>query len=200
MKSLINFFILLAIICAALVSIYGTVSKYTAHHFMAYIVQDGKQIPIENHIAKVKKAPFKVVVDMPDKTGVFVNISNEGGTFHSGLKNVSASKLKGFSKPAIYEYWKNSNKELLISKTKPNFWFIETAAKSRFSSYEKVNGRYICSREVEQLYDVDLHKKVPLGEVKGDVYFTFIKFEANGENIRNRELMRHNFKIKWIDE
>ena len=89
---------------------------------------------------------------------------------------------------------------MLISKTKPNFWFIETAAKSRFSSYEKVNGRYICSREVEQLYDVDLHKKVPLGEVKGDVYFTFIKFEANGENIRNRELMRHNFKIKWIDE
>lgn len=167
---------------------------------MAYVVQDGKQIPIENHVALVRKAPFKIVVDMPDRNGVFVSISKEASTFQSGLKNIPASKLKGFSEPAIFEYWKNSSNELLISKTKPNFWFIESAAKSRFSSYEKVNGRFICSRDVQHLYDVDLHEEISLSEVKGDLYLTFIKFEVEGDNARSRELMRHNFKIKWMED
>jgi len=186
------------IIGLGILSIRGINTKYTPHHFMAYIVQDGKQIPIENHVAKLRKAPFTVVVDMPGKKGVFVSVSQKSQTYNLALKNVSVEKLPGFQKSAVYELWKNVNTELLIGGAQPNFWFIDTPAKHRFSSYEKINGRYICEREVDKIYDIYTHNEIPLSSISGKLYFTFIKFEALGSNSRYKELMRHNFKVEWV--
>lgn len=180
-------------------SIRAMVNRYTPHHFMAYIVQDGKQIPIENHIARLQKAPFQVVVDMPGKEGVFVSVSQKSQTYNMALKNVTVDKLPGFQDSAVYELWKNVNNELLIGGAQPNFWFIETAAKHRFNSYEKINGRYICHRNVDKIYDIYANTEIPIKSISGKLYFTFIKFEEQGGNVRYKELMRHNFKVEWID-
>jgi hypothetical protein len=172
---------------------------YPKHHFNAYIIQDGKQLSIDQHVVKVKRAPFQIIVDMPDKKGVFVSASFFRDTFKQALRNVSSNDLPGFSKEALFELWKNPNNELLVSSNNPNFWFIETPANHRFSSYEYVNNRYLCSRTVDFIYDIDMHKNKSLANMDMSLYLTFIKFEPDEENYRSKELMRHEFKIEWVD-
>jgi hypothetical protein len=172
--------------------------KFPVHHFIAYIKQNGKQLPINYHVVKVKREPFEIVVDMPDKEGVFVNISFSKNTYKNALKNIPFDNLQGFSEPAIYEVWKNPNKELLVSNTRPCFWFIESSLNHRFSNYEWVNKRYICTRKVDAIYDINKHKAIEFKDLDTPIYLTFIKFKKIGDNYRAEELMRHEFKVEWV--
>ena len=179
--------------------IQGTTSRTTPHHFMAYIIQDGKQLPIEKHVVQAKKSPFQIVIDMPETKGVFVSASFKPNTYNPALKNVEVSKLPGYKDVAIYELWKNPNNELFVEGSTPSFWFINSPSKHRFSYYEKINNRFICTREVEKFYDLDKHNEISFSKIKNSLYLTFVKFEREGDNYRSKELMRHNFKIEWID-
>jgi hypothetical protein len=194
-----KFWFFLGVLVCCGVGIQGTTSRVTGHHFKAYIIQNGIQLPIEQHVVKLKRAPFQIVVDMPDKEGVFISASFNSGTYKQALKNVSSSKLNSFSEVAIYELWKNPNNELFVEGTHPQFWFIDSPSKSRFNSYEKVNGRYICNRSVDHFYDMDAHIEIPVSETNRPLFLTFIKFSVEGENYRSQELMRHSFKVEWED-
>lgn len=174
-------------------------SVVAKHHFSAYIMQDGQQIPIDQHIAKVRRAPFSIVIEMQDKEGVFVSGSFNSSTYSQAIKNIPSNKLEGFKKEAIYELWKNPDNELLIEGQNPNFWFIDSPTEHRFSSYEKVNGWIICERKVSHFYDLEKHQRLELSNVSKPLYLNFIKFKQEGENYRSLELMRHGFKIEWID-
>jgi hypothetical protein len=173
--------------------------KYAPHYFMAYIVQDGVILPIDEHVVKVKKKPFVIVLDMPDKSGVFVNAAFQSSTFNSALRNAETSSLKGFDEVAMYESWGNPLAEVLISQNRPMFWFIDSRANNRFSDYEHVNERYLCNRNVKVFYDTKEHVEIPIQQMRKPVFITFLKFSAEGENYRKKELMRHEFKIEWID-
>lgn len=178
-------------------SIQGTTSYVSEHHFVAYIIQDGKQLPIDQHICMVKKAPFDIVIEMQDRNGVFVNGSFNAQTYHQSIRNVRSDKLLGFGDEAIYDLWKNPLNELMIEGNRPNYWFIDSPSKHRFSSYEKVNGNYVCYRTVKQFYDLESHTTIPISKVSKSLYLTFIKFETEGDNYRSAELMRHGFQIIW---
>lgn len=175
----------------------GTTRYISPNHFIAYIVQDGKQLPIDNHIVKAKKAPFKIVIEMQDTKGVFVSASLHSSTYNQSARNVAPDKLPGFRDVAIYEVWKNPTNELIIEGKMPNFWFIESPSKHRFTSYEKVNGSYVCSRNVKSLYDIEKQSSVSLETISKPLYLTFIKFKPEAEDYRSEELMRHGFKIEW---
>ena len=174
-------------------------AQYPPHHFSAYIVQDGKRLSTYHQVVKVKRKPFEIVVDMPDKEGVFVSIAFNRKTYNKALENGVWQDLLGFKNPALPELWGNPEKELLVSDFSPYYWYIESRLKNKFSGYDKINNRYVCSRTVDVLYDVDVHKQRPLETIGMSLYFTFIKFRVEEDNARAEELMRHHFKIQWID-
>ena len=174
-------------------------SKYAPHYFMAYIVQDGIVLPIDKHVVKVKRKPFVIVLDMPDKTGVFVNAAFQSSTFNAALRNAEISSLKGFTTIAMYEGWGNPLNEILISPNQPSYWFIDSKLNNRFTDYEFVNERYLCNREVNVFYDTKSQKELSVEQMNKSVYFTFLKFTIEGDNYRKKEVMRHEFKIEWID-
>tara|TARA_R110002050_G_scaffold297339_2_gene458633 strand:+ start:49555 stop:50184 length:630 start_codon:yes stop_codon:yes gene_type:complete len=179
-------------------------TSFTAHYpksnFSAYIIQNGKRLPIDKHVVQLKREPFEVVVDMPDKNGVFVNVSFNAGTYNGALRNVQVADLKGFQNVAMYEVWKNPNQELLVSDDQPSYWFIDSRINHRFSYYDWVNNRYIGTREVQYVYDVNMNIKYEIKDVKKSLYLTFIQFYTENENYRAKELMRHEFKIEWIND
>ncbi|MGB0805174.1 MAG: hypothetical protein ACPGRC_00700 [Salibacteraceae bacterium] len=172
----------------------GYVSK---NHFVAYIVQDGKQLPIDQHVVRVKRAPFDIVIEMQDTEGVFVSGSFHPQTYNQAIRNISPEQLPGFSSVAIYDFWRNPLNEFMIEGVNPNFWFIDSPSKHRFSRYEKVNGSIVAYRTVNHFYDLVKHEKIEITNVEKPLYITFIKFKANNEDYRQEELMRHGFKIIW---
>ena len=172
---------------------------YPSHFFMAYVVQDGVRLPIDEHVVKVKKAPFEIVLDLPNKQGVFVHVSYNKTTFNRALRNEDLTNLPGFEKTAIFELWNNPDKNLLLADNQPMYWFIESKSKARFSSYEIINDRHICERKVSNIYDVDTHERRDLSTMSSPVYVTFLKFDEQGKNYRYKEVMRHEFKIEWVE-
>ena len=174
-------------------------AQYPPHHFSAYIVQDGKRLYTYHQVVKVKRKPFNIVVDMPDKEGVFVSIAFNRKTYKAALDNVIWTDLMGFKNAALPEMWGNPNNELLVSDFSPYYWYIESKVNNKFSSYQRINNRYVCRRRVEVLYDMDVHKYRKLEDIGMSLYFTFLKFRVEGDNARAEELMRHEFKIEWID-
>ena len=183
----------------SLLSINASNTDVVPHYFMAYVIQGGKQLYIDKHVVKVKKAPFQVVVDMFEKDGVFVYASFNGETYEKGIQNTSVQNLYGFKNTAIYEVWKNPNEELCIDGNSPNFWFIDSPTKHRFTSYENINGRYLCVRNINHFYNMKTGQEIDVKNVNGPLYFTFIKFKQEGANYRSKELMRHGFKIELED-
>lgn len=175
------------------------IAQYPAHHFSAYVVQDGKRLNINQHIVKVKRKPFDIVVDMPDKEGVFVSIAFNRKTYKAALDNVLWTDLLGFQNTALPELWGNPKGELLVSDFSPYYWYIDSKIFHKFTDYDRINNRYICHRRVEVLYDMDVHKYRPLDKIGMSLYLTFIKFKPEGDNARAEELMRHEFKIQWVD-
>jgi hypothetical protein len=172
---------------------------HNALNFSAYVLQNGVRIPIDQHIVKLKRSEFDIIVDMPNKEGVFINISYSSNTYNGALKNTPVNDLKGFTEVAFFELWKNQNQELLVSDIQPNFWFIDSRANHRFSSYEWVNNRYISTRKVSKIYDTNKNIGYNVTEAKKPLYLTFIQFDSEGDNFRKKELMRTEFKIEWID-
>lgn len=167
--------------------------------FSAYIMQDGKRLEINQHVVQVKRKTFNVVVDMPDQNGVFVSVAFNHKTFKNALKNIPAEHLPGFSNSAMSEKWLNQNNELMVSDFSPNYWFIDSRLEHRFTDYEIINDRYWCYRTVDILYDADVKKQRELSKVEMPLYLTFITFSKDGDNSRANELMRHEFKIEWVD-
>jgi len=174
-------------------------AQYPPHHFSAYIEQDGKRLYTYHQVVKVKRKPFDIVVDMPDKEGVFVSIAFNRKTYKAALQNVIWTDLVGFQNPALPELWGNPDNELLVSDLSPYYWYIESKIKHKFSDYQRINNRYVCHRRVDVLYDVDVHKTRKLEDIGMSLYFTFLKFRVDGDNARAEELMRHEFKIEWVD-
>ena len=177
----------------------GAIPSYEEVRFSTYISQNGQKLEINQHVVEVKKSSFKIVFDMPDTEGVFVNTSFNSKTYQQVLSNVPVKSIMGFKSSAMAEMWGNPNGELLVANDKPSFWFIDSPKEHRFSSYYKVNGRIICERNVDILYDVDNHNEISLDQVTQPLYLTFIKYIPNSENTRGIEMMRHELKIVWID-
>ena len=178
---------------------FGSHTLNNPYRFSAYIVQDGEKLYIDEHVVKVKKAPFQIVMDLPDREGVFVNASFSEKTFNQLLTNVRWEKISGFSKVAIQEVWNNPTGELIVSKTQPCYWFIHSERHHRFTSYEHLNERYMCIRDVNFFYDLENKKEVAIEDVNTPLYLGFIKFATLGENRRASEIMRHELKIEWIE-
>lgn len=177
----------------------GSHTRNNPYRFSAYIVQNGKQLYIDEHVVKVKKEPFQIVMDLPDRDGIFVNASFSDKTFNQLLTNVPWKKISGFSEVAIQEVWNNPTGELMVSKTRPSYWFIHSEKHHRFTSYEFLNERYLCIRDVNFLYDMETKKEVAIKDVNRPLYLGFIKFATLEDNRRASEIMRHEFKIEWID-
>ncbi len=195
-RSLTRNFVLFGFLICSWGSVF---SQYPEHHFAAYVMQDGVRLNTDHQVVKVKRKPFVIIVDLPDKEGVFVNISFNNNTFNQALENIPVRKLDGFKNTGLPELWRNPNGEIFVSDESPCYWFIETKYINKFSEYQYINKRYYCRREVFRFYDMDVHEEKHLYSMISPVYFTLIKFKSIEDNKRSSELMRHAFKIEWID-
>jgi hypothetical protein len=167
------------------------------NRFSAYVMQYGKKVPIQDHALTLARDSFSVVIDMPTKEGVFVHASFNSDTYYMVLDNVPYAQIPNFQPVALFEMWNNPYQELIVTNERPQYWFIESSKKHRFSYYNNINGRYLCVKNVHQLYDPEQQMVVPLNQVKQPLFLSFISFSTAGGNRRVDEIMRHELIIRW---
>jgi hypothetical protein len=131
--------------------------------------QNGKAVTIAAHQATLKAAPFELVLTLPRKAGVLLNVSLTPTIF----KRAAAAKrlTKGMplgSGSGMAEHPRNPKRELWSSSTGSHYLYYKSAKEHRFSRVRVSGDRLIGARRVESV--VDIHgtkKRLRIANLKG---------------------------------
>lgn len=103
--------------------------------FQVELEQDGKPVPIKDHEAALRRAPFALILTMPDQDYVYVSASFESGLYETARtgKNFSQADLRGGI--AAAEGDANKSKDLFIRTPKDaiiHAWSCDAGEYQRF--------------------------------------------------------------------
>lgn len=159
--------------------------------FHVIIEQDGKIIESNNGVVTLDKRPFTFVFEFNEPMGLLVNGSFEETTYKLATRGGKRSKLPGFQNTGMAEGLLNPEKEILISNESPSYWFYDDSENHRFNSIETVDGKLLCRRIIENLYNVDAQTNIKVENVSKPLYVTFISYKES------QEIKREWIKIEW---
>ncbi len=165
--------------------------------FHVIIEQNGEFIEPNNGVVTLDKSTFNIVFEFNEPMGLLINGSFKKNTYMLATKGKHKSKLPGFHHTGMAEGLLNPDKEIFISNDSPNYWFFDDNEKNRFNYIEKVDGKIICTRVIENFYDVHTKTNIKVENVNEPLYLVFISY-MRGENITDViEIKRECIKIKW---
>jgi hypothetical protein len=165
-----------------------------------YLKQDRDSILLNNNTVKIKPKPFTLifVYNNPDEyNGIFVNTS-----FLKDYYNLDPSetiKDLNYLPQKVYSENKfNPYKEL---KVNPEFFqyfgYNPNANWNKFDRLIKRNGKIIAYRKVTNFYVVDEKNRIPVEEMKFNIYMIFDVIDQNTGKFYNREINRAKAKLKF---
>lgn len=163
--------------------------------FTVKIFQNGKSITIKKNTVKLQKKPFDIVFEMSEPMGILVNGSFDSTTFKNAKKGKPKSELLGFSNTGMAEGLLNKEKEIFISNDAPNYWHYKNKKNNRFNAISKIDGKIICTRTIEKIWEVENEKEILIENIKDKLYLVFIIYKM--ENYEEVEIQRHYIRIKW---
>jgi len=169
----------------------------TEKDFHVWVEQDGKKINAANNELTIKKKEFTLFFDFSEPMGILINASFNDQTYKSATEGNDIYELQGFKETGMAENLNNPNKEILLAKNAPSYWFYDDMQTHRFDNVEKKNGKYICRRLIKNLYDIDNKKNIKAENVESPLYLVFISYKYEEDSYERIELKREMIKINW---
>ena len=150
---------------------------------------------------KRKGFKFKILLDKMDGVYVFASVKDSVYRFTetSPIRDFSYLKLLQLREEDRF----NSNKELSLSEDGWSYWFYnDTAEWHSFNRkiYDLGDQRIVCTKSINQLYDVANMSVIKLRNITVPLYLFFIavkEYDKDGRPVK--ELLRRKIKIDWED-
>lgn len=167
--------------------------------FAVAIEQDGKMVHIQNHIAQLKKAPFKVVITLKGIDGVYMSAS-----FQPTLYNLAATdSIPDYAEMSAMvraESNFNEDKELFVESSGFSYLFYDSTMNwHRFDKKIKVEGAHVIgSKTVKSIIAPDSKTSYAISKIKDDVYLFFVATERVPYGQIPKELERYKLKLTWL--
>lgn len=155
-----------------------------------------------NLTLKRKGFKFKILLDSVEGVYVFASVRDSVYRFTetSPIRDFSYLNLLSIREEDKF----NSNKELCLSETGWAYWFYKENAEWHSFNESVITldkGRYVCTKNIKQLFDLAERKVIKLRNMNTPLYLFFIavkEFDENGKPLT--ELMRRKIKIDWKDD
>lgn len=168
-------------------------SKY----FSVAIMQDGKFIPVINHSVKIRRAPFKIVLNLAEgNDGVLVNASFSPDSYKAAKSGKPFGQILGFTDTGLADHTFNKNESVIINDMAPNYWYYNNAEDHRFNNVIKRWNFILCERNISQFYYNNIF--VPVNKFTGtSLYLVFAKGDYDKEYKfieKQREFLRIRFR------
>ena len=151
----------------------------------------------------LKKKAFKLKILLDSVAGVYVFASVRDSVYRftetSPIRDFPYLKLLQLRDEDDY----NTNKDLSLSETGWSYWFYSDSVKHSFDPtiYKLAKGRFVCNRDIKQLYDVAEGKVIKIRNLNTPLYLFFVAvkdYDAAGKPVT--ELMRRKIKIDWEED
>ncbi len=165
-----------------------------------YLKQGIDSIKLNNNTVKVKKEPFTLVfVYNNPKTynGVYVNTS-----FLKSYYNLEPSEtikdLNYLPQKVYSEHKFNPYKELKVNdEFFQYFGYNPNANWNKFDRLIKKDGKIIAYRKVTNFYIVDEKRRIPVEDMKFNIFMIFEIIDQNTGKFFNKEIYRAKAKLKF---
>ena len=165
--------------------------------FHVEVEQNGKLIEVINGEVTLEKEEFNLVFTLPEPMGLLLNSSFNKKTYKLASAGKPKSELPGFQTTGMAEGLLNEDKEIIISDDSPSYWFYTDEEMNRFNSTEKVNGKLMCKRTIQNLWDVETKETTKISDVKKPLYIVFLSYKMAENKTDEIELKREWIKINW---
>lgn len=178
--------------------IFITCTVTAQHKFKMYIEQNGYRIAAHKNTVKIDPGTFNIVFEFPEPMGVLVNGSRDQATYKAASRNESFEQLPGFSETGMAEGLGNKDKEIILAEYAPGFWFYDDDKTHRFNSVERKDGKLICKRTIENLYDKTSQTSVKVADTKGKLYIVAVSAKKGKTWDDKIEVHREYIIVKMV--
>jgi hypothetical protein len=165
--------------------------------FHVTIEQRGQIIRPINGEVSLDKSEFTIVCEFTQPMGLLINASFNKKTYELANKGKSKSELPGFENTGMAAELLNPNKEICLSEDAPNYWYYENNEENRFDTIDKVQGKIICKRIIQNLHDVENNRNIKVENVTAPLYLVFISKKPGKDVMNDIEIKRESVEIRW---
>ncbi len=167
-------------------------------YFYIKIEQDGKEIPIMDHIVELKKTTFTIIIGMKNTNSVLLTCSKSDKSY--GLfanDTVEIKDIPAYQNSSMAERLLNDFRDIIICSDAPSGWFYENDTTHRFEKIELEDEWIIGRRTIENYRDCDEGKAGEIDKLDKSLYLTFLHFAQGSSYLDRIPLQKEYFIIKW---
>lgn len=165
-----------------------------------YLKQGNDSIKLNNNTVKVKKEPFTLIIiyNEPEKyQGLYINTS-----FLKNYYILEPSEtiydLNYLPQKVYSEHKFNPHKELKVNdEFFQYFGYNPRANWNKFDRVYKKGNKVIAYRKVTNFYVVDEKRRIPVEEMKFNIFMIFEIIDQNTGKFFNKEIYRAKAKLKF---
>ena len=162
------------------------------------IEQNGKIIQPSNGIITLDKEAFNVIFNLPKSMAVMVNASFDDELLNLASKGTQMTTRSEFSVSYMIAVGLfNPEKVLYVSEEASSPWYYENEEEHNFSKIELENGKYRCTRRIENIADVDSERTVKVEDVEAPIYLVFVPTLNGEEPTGEIKIQASHLKIEW---
>jgi hypothetical protein len=130
-------------------------------YFHMVLKQGGRKIPFRNRTAKIKPAPFSIIVYLTEPGGIYLNCYPTNTSYSAARQEGLLDSIPGFTESSLPDIRNNLQKKILVALTSPNYWYYKNDHDHSFNRVKKwPNGVIELERIVEKAELADSHAKM----------------------------------------
>jgi len=164
--------------------------------FYVYFKQNGKRFNITEKKIELKKEPFQIYIEYTVPVDIIVSASIKEATYNQALRGKLLYQIPGLQpKEKPQSFFQNAN-TINLTDDEPSVWYkSDTDGEKELKNSE---GRFICQRNIEKLYDVDEQMILNVKDMHYYIQMVFVYAEKD-EDGELMEIGREPVKIKWVE-
>jgi hypothetical protein len=164
--------------------------------FSVSIEQDGVTVPPKDHVVRIRKDTFGIVVRFPVPDEILVNASFNPASFDAARDGKPFKEIPGFFDLGMAEGTFNEGLFLFVSDHAPNAWYYKNENDHRFDSVTLDAGIITCRRTIARVIFQDSDKAVAVKDLtRTGLYLVFMHTEWTADYSEQIETRRDYLEI-----
>lgn len=183
----------------SLTPLFALAQKKCDHCFEVLLVQEGKPVPIVDHLAVLKKRPFDIHLISYEPQGIVINTCLSDSNLIQLASGKPYSELD-FMLYGMAEEMFNPDQEILIHSHAPSYWYYDDPSNHRFTRMELNQDQIIGIRHIEQMTNVETGEVIASAQFPPHLYLCFLSSVWNSETFTSKEFHRDYLTIAFEDQ
>jgi hypothetical protein len=165
--------------------------------FKVQFMQDDKVVEVVNHVVKLKKDKFSILVSLKNGGNININASLDSVIYDMAREGKELPDFECFLPgTGMAEGLENKENDMSINSTAHNYWYYDDDKKHRFNKIAKNNEWITGERVVKKIwvFDNEISDQFKVSSLPRDTfYMVFMKTTVDPEN--TKELQREYIKV-----